>query len=229
MKTIGLIGGMSWESSAEYYRMINEAVRRRMGGLHSAKCILSSLDFAEVERCQSSGDWDAAAAILRDAACGLEAAGADFILIGANTMHKVIEPVQAGIHIPILHIADLTAAAVLAQGIQTVGLLGTKYTMEEDFYTGRLVAQGIRVLVPEAADRALVNAVIYDELCVGQVLDASRAEFKRIMAGLVERGAQGIILGCTELDLLVSPEDSPVPLFDTTLIHAEGAVETALA
>lgn len=229
MKTIGLIGGMSWESSAEYYRMINEAVRRRLGGLHSARCIVYSLDFAEVEVCQSSGNWDAAAAILRDAARGLEAAGADFILIGANTMHKVIAPVQAGIHIPILHIADLTAAAILAQGIPAVGLLGTRYTMEQDFYTARLEAQGIRVLVPEAADRALVNAVIYDELCVGQVLEGSRDQFRRIIAALVERGAQGIVLGCTELDLLVKPADSPVPLFDTTLIHAESAVDFALA
>lgn len=229
MKTIGLIGGMSWESSAEYYRMINEAVRARLGGLHSAKCILASLDFAEIERCQTSGDWDGAAAILREAARGLEAAGADFILIGANTMHKVIAPVKAGVHVPILHIADLTAAQVLAQGIHTVGLLGTKYTMEEDFYTARLEAQGIRVLVPAAADRALVNAVIFDQLCLGQVLDASRAEYRRIMADLVDQGAQGIILGCTELDLLIRPEDSPVPLFDTTLIHAEGAVDRALA
>lgn len=228
MKTIGLIGGMSWESSAEYYRIINEEVRRRLGGLHSARCVLLSIDFYELERLQTLGDWDAAARMLAAAACSLEAAGAEFIVICANTMHKVADLVQAAVHIPLLHIADLTAARVLAQGITTVGLLGTKYTMEQDFYITRLQARGITVLTPAAPDRALVNAVIFDELCLGQVLDASRAEYRRIMSDLAAQGAQGIILGCTEIGLLVQPADSPVPLFDTTVIHAEGAVEMAL-
>ncbi|MGI1658411.1 MAG: aspartate/glutamate racemase family protein [Desulfitobacterium sp.] len=228
MKTIGLIGGMSWESSAEYYRIINEEVKQRLGGLHSAKCVLYSVDFEEIETCQSNGEWGKAAQILTEAARNLEAAGADFILICTNTMHKVANEIQAGIHIPIMHIADITAQQVLANEIKTVGLLGTKYTMEQDFYKSRLVAKGIKVLIPKDVDREIVNTVIYNELCLGQIVDESRAEYKSIIEDLIEQGAEGIILGCTEIGLLVKPEDSTVPLFDTTLLHALGAVNFAL-
>ncbi|AGA68345.1 aspartate racemase [Desulfitobacterium dichloroeliminans LMG P-21439] len=228
MKTIGLIGGMSWESSAEYYRIINEEVKQRLGGLHSAKCVLYSVDFEEIEVCQSNGEWDKATQILAEAARGLEAAGADFILICTNTMHKVADEIQAGINIPILHIADITAQHVLANDIKTVGLLGTKYTMEQDFYKSRLVAKGIKVLIPKDIDREIVNTVIYNELCLGKIVDESRAKYRRIIEGLIEQGAEGIILGCTEIGLLVKPEDSAVPLFDTTLLHAQGAVNFAL-
>ncbi|MEN6460636.1 MAG: aspartate/glutamate racemase family protein [Syntrophomonas sp.] len=229
MKTIGLIGGMSWESSSEYYRIINEEVKRRLGGLHSAKCVLYSVDFEEIEKCQRNGEWEKTAQILTDAARSLEAAGADFIVICTNTMHKVANQIQAGIHIPLLHIADITAQQVLSNGIKTIGLLGTRYTMEQDFYKSRLAAQGIRVLIPKETDRVIVNAVIYNELCLGQIIDESRTRYKRIIEDLIEQGADGIILGCTEIGLLVKPEDSNVPLFDTTLIHAIGAVNYALA
>lgn len=229
MKTIGLIGGMSWESSSEYYRIINEEVKLRLGGLHSAKCVLYSVDFEEIEICQRNGEWEKTAQILTDAARSLEAAGADFIVICTNTMHKVANQIQAGVHIPLLHIADITAQQVLSNGIKTIGLLGTRYTMEQDFYKSRLEAQGIRVLIPKETDRVVVNAVIYNELCLGQILDESRTRYKRIIEDLIEQGADGIILGCTEIGLLVKPEDSNVPLFDTTLIHAIGAVNYALA
>ena len=229
MKTIGLIGGMSWESSAEYYRLINEEVKQRLGGLHSAKCILYSVDFAEVEACQRNGEWSRAAGILGDAARGLEAAGADFLVICTNTMHKVADGIQAAIKIPLLHIADLAARQVLAGGIQTVGLLGTRYTMEEDFYRSRLEGRGIKVIIPKESDRAAIDTVIFDELCLGRIIDESRARYKGIIQELVEQGAGGIVLGCTEIGLLVKPEDSVVPLFDTTLIHAGGAVSFALA
>ncbi|HUW63623.1 MAG TPA: aspartate/glutamate racemase family protein [Spirochaetia bacterium] len=228
MKIIGLIGGMSWESSSEYYRIINEEAKHRLGGLHSAKCILYNVDFAEIEICQRNGEWKKAARILRDAARGLAAAGADCIVICTNTMHKVADDIQSGIRIPLLHIADITSQQVLLNGIKTVGLLGTRYTMEEDFYKSRLEAHGIKVLVPNEADREIVNAVIYNELCLGQILDESRARYKKIIQNLIEQGAGGIILGCTEIGLLVKPEDSVVPLFDTTLIHAQGAVSFAL-
>ncbi len=228
MKTIGLIGGMSWESSSEYYRIINEEIKQRLGGFRSAKCILYSVDFEEIERCQRKGEWDQTARILADAACSLEAAGADFVVLCTNTMHKVAGEIQAEIHIPLLHIADITAQQVLSHGIKTIGLLGTSYTMEQDFYKSRLEAQGIKVLVPEESDRKIVNDVIYNELCLGKVLDESRASYKRIIEDLIEQGAEGIILGCTEIGLLVKPEDSKVPLFDTTLIHAIGAVNYAL-
>ncbi|MGE4272548.1 MAG: aspartate/glutamate racemase family protein [Desulfitobacterium sp.] len=228
MKTIGLIGGMSWESSAEYYRIINEEVKQRLGGLHSAKCVLYSVDFEEIEVCQSNGEWGKAAQILTEAARSLEAAGSDFILICTNTMHKVANEIQAGIHIPILHIADITAQQVLANDIKTLGLLGTKYTMEQDFYKSRLVSRGIKVLIPKDADREIVNTVIYNELCLGQIVDESRAKYKSIIEDLIEQGAEGIILGCTEIGLLVKSEDSTVPLFDTTLLHALGAVNFAL-
>jgi aspartate racemase len=228
MKTIGLIGGMSWESSSEYYRILNEEVKQRLGGLHSAKCILYSVDFEEIENCQRNGDWGKATEILTDAARGLELAGADFLVICTNTMHKVANEIQSGIQIPLLHIADVTAQQVLQCGIKTIGLLGTRYTMEQDFYKSRLEAQGIKILVPKETDRVVVNKVIYNELCQGKITDESRARYKRIIADLIEQGANGIILGCTEIGLLVKAEDSTVPLFDTTLLHAKGAVDLAL-
>lgn len=229
MKTIGLIGGMSWESSVEYYRIINEEVKKSLGGLHSAKCILYSVDFEEIEVCQSKGEWEKAALILTEAAQSLEAAGADFIVICTNTMHKVASVIQAVIHIPLLHIADITAQHVLANGIKTIGLLGTRYTMEQDFYKSRLEAQEIKVLIPEEAARTAVNHVIYHELCLGQIIKESKDKYKKIIEELIKEGAEGIILGCTEIGLLVKPEDSEVPLFDTTVLHARGAVDFALA
>ena len=228
MKTIGLIGGMSWESSTEYYRIINEEVKQRLGGFHSAKCILYSVDFQEIEVCQRNGEWEKTAQILTGTARSLETAGADFVVLCTNTMHKVADQIQAGISIPLLHIADITAQQVLFRGIKTIGLLGTSYTMEQDFYKSRLESQGIRVLVPEEQEREIINTVIYDELCLGQILDESRARYKSIIEDLVKQGAEGIILGCTEIGLLVKPEDSSVPLFDTTSIHAIGAVDYAL-
>lgn len=228
MKTIGLIGGMSWESSSEYYRIINEEVKLRLGGLHSAKCVLFSVDFEEIEICQRNGEWGKAAKILTDAAWSIEAAGADFVVICTNTMHKVANEIQSGIRIPLLHIADITAQQVLVDGIKTIGLLGTKYTMEQDFYKSHIEAQGIKVLIPKEADRVMVNHIIYNELCLGQIIDESRAIYKRIIEDLIEQGAEGIILGCTEIGLLVKSEDSTVPLFDTTRLHAIGAVNFAL-
>ncbi|WP_068963326.1 aspartate/glutamate racemase family protein [Desulfosporosinus sp. BG] len=228
MKTIGLIGGMSWESSSEYYRIINEEVKQRLGGLHSAKCILYSVDFEEIENCQRNGEWEEAAKILTDAARSLELAGADFIVICTNTMHKVANEIQSGIQILLLHIADVTAQQVLLSGIKSIGLLGTRYTMEQDFYKSILETQGIKVLVPKETDKVIVNTVIYNELCLGKIVDESRARYKRIIQDLIGQGANGIILGCTEIGLLVKPEDLPVPLFDTTLLHAKEAVNLAL-
>jgi len=229
MKTIGMIGGMSWESTVSYYRLVNELVRERLGGLHSARVVLYSVDFAEIERLQDAGKWDEAGGILASAAKAVEAAGADFLVLCTNTMHKVIGAIEAAVTIPILHIADATASEVLRAGVSTVGLLGTRFTMEEDFYRGRLEEQhGIRVLVPEDRDREEVHRIIYDELCRGVIDDASRDRYCQIIGRLVERGAQGIILGCTEISLLVSQADSPVSLFDTTSIHARGAVDFAL-
>jgi len=229
MKTIGLIGGMSWESTVSYYRLINTAVKEKLGGLHSAKCVLCSVDFAEVEALQHPGRWPEAAQLLVAAAQSVERAGADFVLLCTNTMHKVADAVQASLHIPLLHIADATAETVRQAGIRRVGLLGTRVTMEEDFYQGRLVRQfGLEVLVPNPNDQELAHRVIYDELCVGQVQPESKAQFARIMDQLAQRGAEGIILGCTELGLLVGAEDSRVPLFDTTRIHALAAVAYAL-
>lgn len=229
MKTIGLIGGMSWESSSEYYRILNEEIKQRLGGLHSSKCVLYSVDFEEIEVCQRNNEWEKAAQILTGAAHSLEASGADFIIICTNTMHKVAEEIQAGVHIPLLHIADVTAQEVISKGINVVGLLGTRYTMEQDFYKARLEAQGIKVLIPEEADRVIVNDVIFNELCLGQILEESRANYQRIIQNLIELGAKGIILGCTEIGLLVKSEDSTVPLFDTTELHAKEAVNFALA
>ena len=229
MKTIGLLGGMSWESTVPYYRQINEAVKARLGGLHSAKIALYSVDFAEIERLQHCGDWDAAGTVLADAAQALERAGADFIVLCTNTMHKVAPAIEAAVTIPLLHIADPTAVAIRQSGLRRVALLGTRFTMEQDFYRGRLAGHhGIEVLVPEEADRELVHHVIYEELCLGRTEDASRKAYRDVMPRLVERGAQGIILGCTEISLLVGPQDASVPLFDTTAIHAAAAAEEAL-
>lgn len=228
-KVIGLIGGLSWESSAEYYRIVNEAVRARRGGLHSARVLMWSFDFAEIEALQASGRWDAATELMIDAARRLERGGADFILIASNTMHRMAADVEAATGIPLVHIADPTAERIKASGVTRVGLLGTAFTMEQDFYKGRLAREhGLDVLVPEDADRADVHRIIYDELVQGRVEPSSREIYRGVMARLVERGAEAIILGCTEIMLLVRPEDSAVPLYDTTTIHAEAAVERAL-
>ncbi|MEU6768790.1 aspartate/glutamate racemase family protein [Streptomyces sp. NPDC046853] len=228
MKTIGLVGGMSWESSAEYYRLLNELVRERLGGLHSARCVLYSVDFAEIERLQVAGEWEAAGGVLAGAAKGVEAAGADLVLICTNTMHKVAEQVQAALSVPLLHLADATAAAVLRSGVRRVGLLGTAFTMEQDFYRERLASHGLDVLVPDADGRALVHRVIYEELCLGAVHEASRAGYQNVIEDLVREGAEGVILGCTEIELLIGQEHSPVPVFPTTRLHAEAAVAAAL-
>jgi len=229
MKTIGLIGGMSWESTVEYYRLINESVREKLGGLHSAKCVLYSVDFAEVADLQRRGQWTEAARLLVDTARTVERAGADLVLICTNTMHKLADEVQAGIAIPLLHIADATAQAVKQAGLRRVGLLGTRFTMEEDFYRSRLADQfGLEVLIPDATDREAVHRIIFEELCVGTIRSASKAQAAGIMGRLVESGAEGIILGCTELGLLIGAEDCRVPLYDTTRLHALAAVEYAL-
>ncbi|MEV4873091.1 aspartate/glutamate racemase family protein [Streptomyces syringium] len=229
MRTIGLIGGMSWESTAEYYRILNERTRERLGGLHSARCVLHSLDFAEIEQLQVQGRWAEAGEVLAAAARSLEAAGADLLLICTNTMHKVADSVEAAVSVPLLHLADATAAAVRAAGLRRVGLLGTAFTMEQDFYRGRLAADGLDVRVPDSEGRALVHRVIYEELCLGVVRDASRAAYRRVVEDLVAEGAEGVILGCTEIELLIGPEDSPVPVFPTARLHAEAAVDAALA
>lgn len=228
MKVIGLIGGMSWESSIEYYRIINEEIKRRLGGLHSAKCLLYSVDFHEIERYQSEGAWEKAGKVLGNAARSLEKGGADFIVICTNTMHKVIDDIQSKINVPLLHIADATATQIKEKGIHSVGLLGTKYTMEQDFYKSRLEFQGIQVIVPNENEREIVNKVIYEELCLGKIYQESRDYYKKVIRGLIESGAKGIILGCTEIGLLIKPEDSDVPLFDTTYIHAFEAVNMSL-
>ncbi|HEX7985330.1 MAG TPA: aspartate/glutamate racemase family protein [Duganella sp.] len=229
MKTIGLIGGMSWESTVPYYRQVNETVKHHLGGLHSARVALVSVDFHDIEVLQRAGDWDAAGALRADAARALQAAGADFIVVCTNTMHKVAPAIEAAVGIPLLHIADPTAAAIKAAGHTRVGLLGTRFTMEQAFYKERLRAlHGIDVIVPEPAERDLVHRVIYEELCLGKLVDDSRDEYRRIIAALVARGAQAVILGCTEISLLVSQADAAVPLFDTTALHARGAAECAL-
>lgn len=230
VKTIGMIGGMSWESTVPYYRQVNEAVKARLGGLHSAQVVLYSVDFHEVERLQHEGDWEGAGRLLAAAAQAVERAGADFLVLCTNTMHRVAPAIEAAVAIPLLHIADPTAAAVRRAGIDTVGLLGTRFTMEQDFYRGRLRERhGLRVLVPDARTRELVHRVIYDELCLGRTSDASRVAFRRVMADLAAHGAGGIVLGCTEIGLLVGADDAPVPLFDTTELHALAAAEQALA
>ncbi|MBQ6290462.1 MAG: aspartate/glutamate racemase family protein [Clostridia bacterium] len=228
MKTIGLIGGMSWESTIPYYRIINEKVKEMLGGLHSARIILYSVEFAEIEECQATGQWDKSADILGDAAKKLEAAGADFIVICTNTMHKVADQIQAGISVPVIHIADATADKLEAANIRRVALLGTKYTMTQDFYKSRLIARSFDVLIPDEKDVEIVNNVIYKELRLGNIREESRAEFSRIIAALKEKGAEAVILGCTEIGLLVQQESSALRIFDTTEIHAVRAAELAL-
>ena len=229
MRCIGLIGGMSWESSALYYQLLNEGVKERLGGLHSARCVLASVDFAEVEAMQSDGRWDDAGALLADQARGLEAAGADAVLICTNTMHKVADQVAAALTVPLLHLADVVGDAVLAAGIDTVALLGTRFTMEESFYRDRLAARGLIVLTPDAGDRALVDRVIYTELVLGEVNEESRAAYTAIIGRLAGHGAQGVVLGCTEIELLVGASDVELPVFPTTRLHAQAAVDFALA
>ncbi|MFS2004110.1 aspartate/glutamate racemase family protein [Duganella sp. CT11-25] len=230
MKTIGLIGGMSWESTVPYYRQVNETVKQHLGGLHSAKVVLYSVDFHEVERLQHAGDWDAAGVMLANAARSLQAAGADFLVLCTNTMHKVAPAIEAAVSIPLFHIADPTAEEIKRAGYTKIGLLGTRFTMEQAFYKERLRERhGLDVVVPDQAGRDIVHRIIYEELCLGSIVDASRDEYRRIIAELVAQGAQAIILGCTEISLLVAQQDTPVPLFDTTGIHARKAAEWALA
>ncbi|MBQ9593038.1 MAG: aspartate/glutamate racemase family protein [Lachnospiraceae bacterium] len=223
MKTIGLIGGMSWESTVTYYQVINEKVKELLGGLHSTKILLYSVDFEEIERYQAAGEWEKSAEVLADAAERLEGAGAELLLICTNTMHKVAPQVQDRIHIPLLHIAEATAAELKRDRIARVGLLGTKYTMTQEFYRRKVEEAGIEVLIPEEKDVETVNRVIYEELCLGILREESREEYRRVIRELAARGAQGVILGCTEIGLLVGPQDSPVPVYDTTLIHAQAA------
>lgn len=223
-----MIGGMSWESSAEYYRLMNEEVKQQLGGLHSAKCILYSVDFQEIEHYQAEGEWSKAGQVLAEAAQSLESAGAEFIVICTNTMHKVIDIITKKITIPILHIADATANQIEKASLQKIALLGTKYTMEQDFYRARVEGFGIEVLVPPAEERTEVNRIIYEELCLGKIEQTSKDYYLRVIENLVQLGAQGIILGCTEIGLLIKQEDVNVPVFDTTLIHAQAAVNMAI-
>ena len=223
LKTIGLIGGMSWESTATYYKIINETVKEKLGGLHSAKCILYSVDFQEIEECQANGNWEKSGEILGEAAYNLEKAGADFIVICTNTMHKVVNQIKEKISIPILHIAEMTAEKILEKGLKNIALLGTKYTMEQDFYKSKLIEKGINVIIPDKNDIEIINEVIYDELCLGTINSDSKKKFLEIVDKLRSKGAEGIILGCTEIGLLIKNEDTDVPLFDTATIHAEQA------
>lgn len=229
MKTIGMLGGMSWESTLSYYRALNLGVKGALGGLHSAKILLNSVDFAEIEALQHEGRWDETALILADAAVALETAGADFLMICTNTMHKVAPQIQARIKIPLLHIADATATVLRKDGVKRVGLLGTRFTMEQDFYRERIEEQGIDVIVPDAGACDLVHRVIYEELCLGKINAESKVQFLNIVDELAEAGAEAVILGCTEIALLIQQEDTPIPLYDTTAIHAEQAVLFALA
>lgn len=229
MKTIGMIGGMSWESTLPYYRHVNEAIKARLGSLHSARLVLYSVDFHEIEQLQRSGDWQRAGALLGEAAVSLERAGAEFLVLCTNTMHKVADAIEQAVGIPLLHIAAPTAEAIRASGLQRVGLLGTRFTMEQPFYRERLESRhGIQVLVPDEADRLLVHRVIYEELCLGTVREESRQAYREVIARLVAQGAQAVILGCTEIGLLVGDADAAVPLFDTTLLHARAAADQAL-
>ena len=230
MKTIGLIGGMSWESSIEYYRIINETTKDKLGGLHSAKSVMYSVDFAEIEALQHQGRWSEAAELMVAAAQSVERAGADFIVLCTNTMHKLADAIATHTQIPFLHIADATAAAIKAKGLKTIGLLGTRFTMEQEFYRGRLVKQhGLGVLIPDASEREIVHRIIYDELCLGIINPDSKQQYLDIIHQLVQSGAEGIILGCTEIELLIQAEDTTVPVFPTTRIHAEAAVARAIA
>ena len=230
MKTIGMIGGMSWESSIEYYRIVNQAVRKKLGGLHSAKSIMYSVEFAEIEELQHQNQWDKLAEIMVEAGRSLERGGADFVIICTNTMHKLYDEVQQSIKIPMLNIADATAENIKTEGIDRIALLGTRFTMEEDFYKGRLVEKyGLEVMIPSPDQMEIVHRVIYDELCAGIIKPDSKHRYAAIIQDMVAEGAGGVILGCTEIGLLVKPEDSPVPLFDTTEIHARAAVDYALS
>lgn len=230
MKTIGLLGGMSWESTQWYYQALNQGVKKQLGGLHSAKIVLHSVDFAEVDKLQMAGDWQAAGELLANAAVGVEKAGADFLLICTNTMHKVAPQIEAKTDMPLLHIADATAEELIAQGIKTVGLLGTAFTMEQDFYKGRLEDKyELTVITPNKIDREIVHKVIYNELCLGEIKDSSKQEYLRIVQELSDQGAQGVILGCTEIGMLVKQQDTDVKLFDTIFIHVQKAVAFALA
>ena len=229
MKTIGMIGGMSWESSLEYYRILNQSVKEKLGGFHSAPCILYSVDFAEVEDLQHRGDWEELTRVMIAAARRLEKAGADFMIICTNTMHLMADAVQDAISIPILHIVDVTAEAIKAKGQTRVGLLGTKFTMEQDFYKGRLKSRhGLETLIPPPEERQVVHDILYDELCLGEIKDLSRGKFRDIIHNLVARGSQGVILGCTEIPLIVDPQEYAIPLYDTTTLHARAAVDFAL-
>jgi aspartate racemase len=229
MKTIGMIGGMSWESSLEYYRIMNQAVKEKLGGFHSAPCILYSVDFDDVEKLQHQGDWASLNRLMIEAAQRVKKAGADFLIICTNTMHKMADEVQKAIQIPLLHIVDVTAKAVRANGQSRVGLLGTKFTMEQDFYKGRLhEMHGIDVLIPEDKERQVIHDILYNELCLGEIKELSKGKFQSIIQNLVKRGAQGVILGCTEIPLILSQEDAEIPLYDTTALHARAAVDFAL-
>jgi len=228
MKTIGLLGGMSWESSLEYYRLVNQEVKQTLGGFHSAKCLMYSVDFDEIEKYQHEGDWDKATDVMIEAARRLEKGGADFVVICTNTMHKMFEEVQSAINIPLLHIVDAVLHEIKNKGIESVGLLGTRFTMEEDFYVNRIKSHGVNALIPQAEERKIVHRVIYEELVMGKILSESREEYKKIIHHLEQQGAQGIILGCTEIGLLVKPEDVMIPIFDTTHWHALAAVRIAL-
>lgn len=228
MKTIGMIGGMSWESTATYYNIINTSIKKALGGFHSAKCLLYSVDFAEIEECQTSGDWEKSAELLLHAAKALERGGADFFIICTNTMHKVAPQIEDKLSIPLLHIADVTAAALKAAGFKTAALLGTKYTMEEPFYKDRLQAAGLSVVIPDEPDRIEINRVIYNELCLGLVQDSSRRRLAAIIESLIAKGAEAVILGCTEIGLLLKEGDVSLPLFDTTVLHASAAALASL-
>ncbi|NNJ31071.1 aspartate/glutamate racemase family protein [Lacrimispora defluvii] len=228
MKTIGIIGGMSWESTVTYYQIMNETVKQELGGLHSAKILLYSVDFSEIERCQAEGDWEKSGDILASAAESLEKAGADFLVIATNTMHKVAPQIQKRIHIPIVHIAEVTAEELRQNRITTVALLGTKYTMTQEFYKEKLEQAGITVLIPDAREIEVVNSIIYDELCLGSILETSKERYLQVIEALKKRGAQGVILGCTEIGLLIKQEDTDLPVYDTTRIHAVKAAKLSL-
>lgn len=223
MKVIGLIGGMSWESTLTYYKIINETIKERLGGLHSAKCVLYSVDFQEIEECQANGDWEKSGEILGEAAYNLEKAGANFIVICTNTMHKVINQIEKKISIPILHIAEMTAEKILEKKIKNIALLGTKYTMEQNFYKEKLIEKGINVIIPDETDIKIINDIIYKELCLGIINPESKAKYLAIVKKLENKGAEGVILGCTEIGMIVKSEDTSIPLFDTAVIHAKQA------
>lgn len=228
-RTLGIIGGMSWESTESYYRLINEGIKARLGNLHSADLLIHSVDFAPIEALQAQGAWDEMGKVLANSGKRLQAAGAQGLLIATNTMHKVVDDVQAAINVPIIHIADVTAVAIKQQGLTKIALLGTQFTMVEEFYKQRLIHAGLQVLIPENDARAEVHRIIYEELCQGQLLDSSRQYYQQVIKDLADKGAKGVILGCTEIGLLIQPADSPIPVFDTTAIHAAAAVDFLLS